>query len=67
MVWGGEGSYLGDMGVIDFAGGIVVHITAGVASLMAAILFGVRRGYPEHIRPPHNMTMTLIGTAMLWV
>ena len=67
MVWGGEGSYFGDMGVFDFAGGIVVHITAGVAALMAAILIGARRGYPEHIKPPHNLTMTLIGTAMLWV
>lgn len=67
MVWGGEGSYFGDMGVFDFAGGIVVHITAGVAALIAAIVIGPRRGYPEQIRPPHNLTMTLIGTAMLWV
>jgi len=67
MVWGGEGSYFGDMGVIDFAGGIVVHITAGIAALIAAILIGVRRGYPDQIKPPHNMTMTIIGTAMLWV
>ena len=67
MVWGGEGSYFGDMGVIDFAGGIVVHITAGVGALVAAIVIGARRGYPTHITLPHNMTMTLIGTAMLWV
>lgn len=67
MVWGGEGSYFGDMGVLDFAGGIVVHITAGVAALIAAIMIGPRRGYPEQIKPPHNLTMTLIGTAMLWV
>lgn len=66
MVWGGEGSFFGDMGVIDFAGGIVVHITAGVAALVAAILVGRRRGYPMPT-PPHNMTMTLTGTAMLWV
>jgi len=66
MVWGGEGSFFGDMGVIDFAGGIVVHITAGVAALVAAIMVGRRRGYPMPT-PPHNMTMTLTGTAMLWV
>ncbi len=66
MVWGGEGSFLGDMGVFDFAGGIVVHITAGVAALAAAILVGQRKGYPLPT-PPHNMTMTLTGTAMLWV
>ena len=67
MVWGGEGSYLGDMGVIDFAGGIVVHITAGTAALVAAILVGARRGYPRHLPLPHNLTLTMIGTAMLWV
>ena len=67
MIWGGEGSYLGDKGVIDFAGGIVVHMTAGIAALIAAIVIGARRGYPNQIRPPHNMTMTVIGTAMLWV
>lgn len=67
MVWGGEGSYLGDMGVIDFAGGIVVHITAGTAALVAAILVGTRRGYPRQLPLPHNLTLTMIGTAMLWV
>ena len=66
MVWGGEGAFLGDLGVIDFAGGIVVHITAGVAALVAAYLIGKRRGYPTPT-PPHNLTMTLTGTAMLWV
>lgn len=66
MVWGGEGSFLGDMGVIDFAGGIVVHITAGIAALVAAFLVGQRKGYPLPT-PPHNMTMTLTGTAMLWI
>jgi len=66
MVWGGEGSFFGDMGVLDFAGGLVVHVTAGVAALVAAVLVGKRRGYPLPT-PPHNMTMTLIGTAMLWV
>ena len=67
MVWGGEGSFLGDKGVIDFAGGIVVHITAGTAALVAAIMIGARRGYPNQIALPHNLTLTMIGTAMLWV
>ncbi|MDE0159501.1 MAG: ammonium transporter [Candidatus Dadabacteria bacterium] len=67
MVWGGEGSYFGDKGVIDFAGGIVVHITAGTAALVAAILVGPRRGYPRQLALPHNLTLTMIGTAMLWV
>ena len=67
MVWAGEGSFLGDMGVIDFAGGAVVHITAGTAALVAAVMVGARRGFPHAIEPPHNLTLTLIGTAMLWV
>ncbi len=67
MVWGGEGAFYADMGVIDFAGGIVVHLTAGVAALVAAYLVGPRKGYPTTAMPPHNLTMTLTGTAMLWV
>lgn len=67
MVWSGTGSYFGDMGVFDFAGGIVVHITAGASALVAAILVGKRRGYPETPMPPHNLTMALTGTGMLWV
>lgn len=66
MVWG-PGGYFGAMGVKDFAGGIVVHITAGTAALIAAVLVGKRSGYPDKPMPPHNMTMNLIGTAMLWV
>ena len=66
MVWS-EGGYFSTLGVFDFAGGIVVHITAGSAALVAAILVGKRQGYPETPMPPHNMTMNLIGTAMLWV
>jgi Amt family ammonium transporter len=66
-VWGGQGSAFGDLGVIDFAGGIVVHITAGVGALVACLLVGKREGYPEQVRRPHNMTMTVTGTAMLWV
>ncbi len=65
MVWG-EGGYFAAMGVKDFAGGIVVHVTAGSAALVAAILVGKRQGYPKRPMPPHNMTMNLIGTAMLW-
>ncbi|MEE3233700.1 MAG: ammonium transporter, partial [Candidatus Latescibacterota bacterium] len=66
MVWS-SGGYFAAMGVKDFAGGIVVHITAGTAALIAAILVGKRSGYPDKPMPPHNMTMNLIGTAMLWV
>ncbi len=67
MVWGGAGAIFADMGVFDFAGGIVVHITAGISALIAAIVLGKRRGYPETPMPPHNMTMALTGTGMLWV
>ncbi len=67
MIWGGAGAFFADKNVIDFAGGIVVHITAGVSALVAAIMVGKRRGYPTTAMPPHNMTMTLTGTAMLWV
>ncbi|MDP2229101.1 MAG: ammonium transporter, partial [Moraxellaceae bacterium] len=64
-VWGG--GFLAKMGVLDFAGGIVVHITAGVAALVAAIVVGPRKGFPKVAMPPHNMTMTVIGAGMLWV
>lgn len=67
MVWGGEGGFFADMGVFDFAGGIVVHLTAGLAALVAAIVVGKRTGYPDSPMFPHNMTMTITGTAMLWV
>jgi Amt family ammonium transporter len=66
-VWGGKGSFFGDLGVLDFAGGIVVHTTAGVAALVACLVIGPRRGYPETAMPPHNLTMTVMGTGMLWV
>ena len=65
MVWGG--GYLADLGVFDFAGGIVVHVTAGVGALVAAIVIGPRTGYGTAAIFPHNMTMTVTGTAMLWV
>jgi Amt family ammonium transporter len=67
MTWGGAGSYFGEMGVLDFAGGIVVHITAGVAALVACIVIGPRKGYPHTAMPPHNLTMCVTGTGMLWV
>jgi len=64
-VWGG--GWLGEMGLYDFAGGTVVHITAGVAALVAAIVMGPRRGFPGTAMTPHNMTMTIAGAGMLWV
>jgi ammonium transporter, Amt family len=67
MTWGGSGGLFADWGVLDFAGGIVVHITAGVSALVACIMVGPRAGYPSQLIPPHNMTMTFTGTAMLWV
>lgn len=64
-VWGG--GWLGAMGVQDFAGGTVVHITAAVAALMAATMMGPRRGFGSVAMPPHNLTMTVTGAGMLWV
>jgi Amt family ammonium transporter len=64
-VWGG--GWLSAMGLYDFAGGTVVHVTAGVAALVAAIVLGPRRGFPHTAMPPHNMTMTVTGAGMLWV
>ena len=64
-VWGG--GWLGDLGLMDFAGGTVVHVTAGTAALVAAVVLGPRRGFPTHMQPPHNMTLTIAGAAMLWV
>jgi Amt family ammonium transporter len=67
MTWGGPGGLFADWGVMDFAGGIVVHLTAGVAALVACIMVGPRTGYGKTPLLPHNMTMCFIGTAMLWV
>jgi Amt family ammonium transporter len=64
-VWGG--GWLGRIGLLDFAGGTVVHITAGVAALVCALVIGNRRGFGEVAMPPHNMTMTITGASMLWV
>jgi Amt family ammonium transporter len=68
MAWSGDGSLYGqNWGVLDFAGGTVVHINAGIAALVAALMIGKRKGYPEKPMPPHNMTMTVTGAGMLWV
>jgi len=64
-VWGG--GWLGEMGVLDFAGGTVVHINAGIAGLVAAIVLGKRRGYPQSAMKPSNLVLTMVGAAMLWV
>ncbi len=64
-IWGG--GWLADMGVKDFAGGIVIHVNAGVAALVAALVLGNRRGFPTTAMPPHNMTMVVTGAGMLWV
>jgi Amt family ammonium transporter len=64
-VWGG--GWLARMGTLDFAGGIVVHTTAGVSALVAAWLIGSRDGFPKRIAPPQNPAMTTVGAAMLWV
>jgi Amt family ammonium transporter len=67
-VWGGAGGFfgLGGDGALDFAGGTVVHINAGVSALVAAILLGRRQGYPEGISPPHNLPFAVLGTGLLW-
>jgi ammonium transporter, Amt family len=65
-VWASSG-WLFQKGLIDFAGGTVVHITAGVAALVAALVIGKRNGFPTTAMPPHNMTMTVTGAGMLWV
>ena len=64
-VWGG--GWLQARGLMDFAGGTVVHLNAGVAALVCALVLGRRRGFPDTAMPPHNMTMTVTGAAMLWV
>ncbi len=65
-VWG-PGGWLAEMGAMDFAGGTVVHITAGTAAIVAALVLGSRRGFPDQPMPPHNMTLTVAGAGMLWV
>ena len=64
-VWGG--GFLGTAGVLDFAGGLVVHLNAGIAGLVCAIVLGPRQGYGHEYMAPHNLVLTLIGTSLLWV
>ena len=64
-IWGG--GWLAQRHVMDFAGGLVVHATAGVSALVAAIMLGARDGFPKDLHPPHNPGMTMIGAGMLWV
>ena len=63
-VWGG--GWLAEKGLLDFAGGTVVHITAGVSALVAALVLGNRNGFPEKAMPPHSLTLTVVGAGMLW-
>lgn len=64
-IWGN--GWLASMGVMDFAGGIVIHVNAGVAALVSALVLGKRKGFPTTGMPPHNMTMVVTGAGMLWV
>jgi Amt family ammonium transporter len=67
MVWGGDGALMWDWGVLDFAGGTVVHINAGIAGLVTALVLGKRKGYPTTAMPPHNLGFTVMGASMLWI
>ncbi|MDP3903178.1 MAG: ammonium transporter [Methylococcaceae bacterium] len=64
-MWGG--GWLAQLGAMDFAGGIVIHVSAGVAALVSALVIGKRKGFPNTAMPPHNMTMVVTGAGMLWV
>ena len=64
-VWGG--GFLGTMGLLDFAGGTVVHLNAGAAAIVAALVLGARRGYPHENVAPFDLSMAVVGTALLWV
>ncbi|MGB4075935.1 ammonium transporter [Pseudomonas sp.] len=67
MVWSGNGGLMWDWGVLDFAGGTVVHINAGIAGLVACLVLGKRKGFPTTAMAPHNLGYTLMGAAMLWI
>jgi Amt family ammonium transporter len=67
MAWAGDGALFWDWGVLDFAGGTVVHINAGIAGLVACLMVGKRKGFGKEPFPPHNVPMTVIGACMLWV
>ena len=64
-VWG-TGGWIRNLGALDFAGGLVVHISSGIAALAATLVVGKRKGYGDEPMPPHNLTMTLLGAALLW-
>ncbi|MBU9888881.1 MAG: ammonium transporter, partial [Candidatus Omnitrophica bacterium] len=64
-VWA-VGGFLRNMGALDFAGGTVVHINAGVAALACALVLGKRKGYPNHMSPPHNLPLAVLGAGLLW-
>ncbi len=64
-VWG-NGGWIRNLGALDFAGGLVVHISSGIAALTAALVVGKRKSYGDEPMPPHNLTMTLLGAALLW-
>lgn len=66
MAWAGVGGLFWDWSVLDFAGGTVVHINAGIAALVCAIVVGPRKGFPDRPMPPHNLTMAVTGAGMLW-
>jgi len=67
MVWGGDGALMWDWGVLDYAGGTVVHINAGIAGFVACLVIGKRKHYPMMAMPPHNLNFTIMGASMLWV
>ncbi len=67
MAWAGDGSLFANWGVLDFAGGTVVHVNAGIAGLVACIMVGKRKGFGDTAMPPHSVTLTVVGASMLWV
>jgi len=64
-IWGG--GWLSEMGILDYAGGLVVHLTAGISALVLAAALGPRKGFPDQVDPPHNPALVMIGASMLWV
>jgi len=67
MVWGGDGALLHDLGALDFAGGLVVHISSGMAGLVTALCIGKRAAYPRIPRAPHGLVLSQVGASLLWV
>ena len=67
MAWAGDGALFADWGVLDFAGGTVVHVNAGIAGLVTCLLLGPRKGFPKEPMRPHNLPFTVMGAGMLWV